>query len=466
MKKPTRPAYFRLGTLAAAVAGLGATSAYADLNLIPGMNPVQSSAAAVTQSVCPRMAQAQESLTSSQLRLLDSCTKLIVTSIEQRSPTQSPSEFDLGLSEAGLRDALQAVAPEEINGLSRARTTSLAKPLSARLLALRKSSAGGGLASSTFEFNGHRMALSDVLPRGSSGGAAGADALGGSRWGGFVNGHYNWGDRDRSSLEDAFDFRDYGITAGVDYRFSDALVAGVAVSYSDTEVDFDRNLGEVESDDLGVSIYGSYHTGGGFFIDGHAGFSRIDFDTARRILVVSTTSAAGFDTTARGSTDSDQITASIGAGYDHARGDMTISPFARLNYLHLDTDGFREREPLHGLGLDVSSRSVSSLVSALGVNLTKAISTGAGVISPYLGAEWNHEFRNDSRGIVAKYSNDPFNTGFVIPTSSPDRNYFTARAGLTGTFPNGMSAFVNLESVLGLQDTSHYALTAGLRAEF
>lgn len=467
--KQTKPSPFlRPQLLAAVVGSLSMAAAHADLTLVPGMNPVQSSAATLTQTVCPAMGGIAESLTAPQRVLFESCSKLVVTSNWQQSPTgQTPGQgtFNLALTEAGLRDALQAVAPEEMNGLARARTTSLAKPINARLLALRKGKGGGGLAGSSFDFNGHAVSLASLVPAGSTGGGASADALSGGRFGGFINAHTNWGDRDRSRLEDAFDFNDTGITAGIDYRFSDALVAGVAVAYSATDVNFDRRLGGVESDDLGVSLYGSYHLGGLYF-DGHLGFSKVDFDTARRIVVVSNTAVAGFDTVARGSTDADQITASLGVGYDMANGDLTVSPFARLNYLRLDTDGFREREALHSLGLDVRGRTVNSLISALGVNLTKAIGTGAGVVSPYLGVEWNHEFRNDGSGIVAKYTHDPFNTRFVIPVASPDRNYFTVRAGVSGTFANGWSAFANYETVLGLEDTSNHALTLGVRVEF
>ncbi|MBK6974510.1 MAG: autotransporter outer membrane beta-barrel domain-containing protein [Sterolibacteriaceae bacterium] len=467
MNQFTHRSPLQVKLLATAIGSLSMASAYADLNLVPALNPVQASAANVTQTVCPQMAGAQERLTAAQQVLLSSCTKLIVTSnAQQTAPgqgTPGSGSFDLGLTTGGLRDALQAVAPEEMNGLSRARTTNFAKPLNARLLALRKGRAGG-VAGSSFDINGQAVSLASLLPPGSTGGGASADGLGG-RLGGFVNGHYNWGNRDASSLEDSFDFSDYGLTGGVDYRFTDALVAGVALSYSKTKADFDNSLGDVKSDDRGISLYGSYNQGG-YYVDGHLGFAKIDFDTARRIVVVSTTTVAGFDTVARGSPSADQLTGSIGGGYDMVNGDLTISPFARLNYLRLKTDAFTEEESKSGLGLDVAGRKVTSLISALGVSLTKAISTGSGVISPYAGLEWNHEFRNNADGIVAKYANDPFNTSFTIPTASPDRNYFTLRAGLTGTFANGIAAFVNLESVLGLADTKSHSLTGGVRVEF
>lgn len=183
--KQTKPSPFlRPQLLAAVVGSLSMAAAHADLTLVPGMNPVQSSAATLTQTVCPAMGGIAESLTAPQRVLFESCSKLVVTSNWQQSPTgQTPGQgtFNLALTEAGLRDALQAVAPEEMNGLARARTTSLAKPINARLLALRKGKGGGGLAGSSFDFNGHAVSLASLVPAGSTGGGASADALSGGR---------------------------------------------------------------------------------------------------------------------------------------------------------------------------------------------------------------------------------------------------------------------------------------------
>lgn len=145
---------------------------------------------------------------------------------------------------------------------------------------------------------------------------------------------------------------------------------------------------------------------------------------------------------------------------------MTITPFVRLSYAHLGIDGFTERESRSSLGLDVKSRSVNSLQSAIGAQITKAISVQSGVISPYAAIEWNHEFQNNNENIVAKYTHDPFNTFFTIPTAHPDRDYFTLRAGLTSVFPSGVSAFANLDTVVGLRDTTSTSLTVGVRLEF
>lgn len=452
-------------TLCCAALGLLAGSAaHADLNLVPGMTPVQAPVAATIQAICPPLnsPNRQPTLTPEQRTLAVSCTRMVQTSNAQQG--SGGTSQSLGLTESGLRDALQGIAPEEMNAQNRGRTVSSHAPVNARLLALRRGAGGGPLASG-FEFNGRYVALEELLPAGSRGGGASADGGLGGPWSGFLNGHYNWGKRNASELESGFDFDDYGLVIGADYRFSDATVVGVALSYAKSKADFKNDGGDVESSNTGISAYASHSTGNGY-VEGFVGYTKVDFDTARRILVVSTTTVEGFDTVARGSTDADQFTLSIGGGYDWVSGETTVTPFARLSYLHLKVDGFTEREDTHSLGLDIRGRSVTSLQSALGVQYTRAISHESGVLTPYVGIEWNHEFRNNSGEIVAKYTHDPFNTFFAIPTASPDRNFFTLRAGLGSVYASGWSAFANLDHVLGLKDTRATSLTVGMRKEF
>lgn len=411
----------------------------------PGLNDVQRPAAVAIETFCPFL-PSRNAQGSPVERLSNSCT----TMVQNASSSQTPR-------------ALQAVAAEEMHAQGRMATSSLrGNAVSGRLLALRSGGRGLLLAGSNFNFGGARYSAADFLPAGSRGGGAAADSGLGSRWGGFINANYNRGDRDDSGREDSFDFYDYGLTGGIDYRFSDALVGGVAVSWSDTDVDFSGGLGGIESTNWGLTAYFSY-TVGAWYVDGQLGAARIEYDTRRNIVVPL---PIGFNSTAKGSTDADQWTASLGAGYDMKVGKATLTPYGRVDYLRLEVDGFTEKETLTGLGLDIRSQTTTSLQTALGVRASTPISTGAGVFTPYATLEWNHEYENDSDNLVAKYTHDPFNTTFAIPTEKPDRDFFTLGLGVSAVYPRGLSAFVNLDTVLGLNRTNSYAITVGLRGEF
>jgi len=428
------------------------------LSGLPGLNDVQRSAGVATENICPFLV-APDGLGSGEARLSDTCTRLVVSALG------AGGDLDLGLSTEQLARALQAVAPEEMTAAGRVAVEgSLSNPVNGRLLALRSGGRGMLLAGSGFTIDGRSLSLAQLLPAGARGGSAGEGEFGG-RWGGFINANYNTGDRDATRNEDAFDFTDAGLTAGVDYRFIDGLVGGVALSWSKTDSDFDDDLGSVESDNFGVSLYLSYATDT-WYVDGRLGISRIDFDTERRILVTSNTAAEGIDTTARGSTDGDQVSFNAGGGYNFALAGMTLTPYGRLDYLKLDVDGFTEREDKEGMGLTIGDHDTESLQSAIGGRIARTYSTASGVFTPYAGLEWNHEFENDESSIVARYANDPFNENFTITTDDPDKDYFTLSLGASAVFPHGMAAFVNFDTALGLADTNSYAFTLGARMEF
>ncbi len=411
----------------------------------PGLTETQRATAVAIETLCPFLPTPNASGTPVE-RLSASCTSMVVNASSSLTPF-----------------ALQAVASEEMHAQGRVATSSLrGNAVSGRLLALRSGGRGLLLAGSSFNFGGRMYSAADLLPLESRGGGAASDIGLGSRWGGFINANYNTGDRDASSQEDRFDFDDHGITGGIDYRFSDALVGGVALSWSDTDVDFKGDLGGIESSNWGLTAYASY-TMGAWYVDGQLGLSRLDYDTRRNIVVPL---PIGFNTSANGSTDGDQLTASVGAGYDMRRGNVTLTPYGRLDYLRLEVDAFTEAEPVAGLGLDIGSQTTKSLQSAIGARISTPVSTMSGVFTPYATLEWNHEFENDSRSLVAKYTNDPFNTFFAIPTEKPDRNFFTLGLGVAAVYQGGISAFVNFDTVLGLDRTDSYAITLGLRSEF
>lgn len=431
--------------------------AYADLNKVPGMTEPQAAAAAAIQTVCPKLAQMQ-TRTAAQTDLFFRCREMIQTSNAQQGV--GPTQFSLGLSEAELRNVLQLVAPEEAaiqgsNAMQNVAKASL-RAVGSRLSALRRGARGVKLSAMELNLDGKKFSAARLFGTEARGGAASADST--SRIGAYANVSYNNGDRSATSREDGFDFDGAGITLGADYRFTDNLVAGVAANYNKTDVDIALGLGNVETQSNSLSLYGTYYTGA-FYVDGHANFGRNEYDTSRTIVYPTVSRVA------KGSTDGNQYTLNLGAGYDIARGSFTFTPYGRIEYLNLKIDGYSE-SGADGLDLLIEGQRIKSLQSALGVQASYSHSASWGILTPQLRLEWIHEFKNNNRGIVAKYVNDPFDTFFAVPTDDPDRNYFGIGAGVSATFPNGVSAFINYETVQGLRHVDHHSVMGGVRLEF
>jgi hypothetical protein len=54
----------------------------------------------------------------------------------------------------------------------------------------------------------------------------------------------------------------------------------------------------------------------------------------------------------------------------------------------------------------------------------------------------------------------------IIPTENPDTDLYNLSLGVAGTFPYGISAFIDYATILGLNDFTYHQVGGGLRFEF
>lgn len=453
--------FVALVALALVVVGLTTPLSAGELRNQSGLTPFQQSMAGAIDVVCPKLVASAASLNTNQTDLRLRCTEMRQTANALQA--NGASTFSLGLSSQQLADALGRLSPEEVasqSALGVDAGTNQARTIGARLSALRGGARGFSLGGPGLELPGQKYALADLGTRAASDASPSAAISSelGSRLGVFVNGRLSFGDTDATTREQGFDFISGGVTGGVDYRFTDNVVLGIALSYTHSRADINFDFGETISDGYGVSVYGTYYIGN-FYLDGHAGFEWNEYDTERRIVY------AAFDRTTQAKLSGQQYTANLGAGYDFRIGAITLTPYGRAEYVHLDLDSFTESGAI-GLDLFVKAQRVDSFQTALGGRVAYSINTPFGVVVPQGSVEWRHESLNDSRSVTAKYAVDPFNTFFVIPTDNPDRDYVALAAGASAVFSKGVSAFVNYETALGLRDVTSHGFTGGVRVEF
>lgn len=415
------------------------------LGTLPGLTPSQASVGTAVDVFCPQLP------------------------VNPVNPAQQDLQQRCGQMKDGslgsqLADALGKVTSEQTTtqgtGSIETRTTQF-RAIGPRLAALRLGTTGLSLGRLNPDSD-PKTASTASLDLDQTGGGASADRNFGGPLGAFVNGVGSFGSKDSTTREVGFDFHSVGATAGVDYRFTDRLVAGLAFSYLRTDADITFGLGQVDSTSYGLSFYGTHYAGPAY-IDVLGGFTRYDYDTTRRIVYGSGSTAV--DRTAKGDTNGRQYAFNVGAGYEFRHQALTATPYGRVELLHLDIDGYTE-SGANGLDLQVKKQTVESLLMVLGGRLAYALSTPFGVLLPQVRGEWRHEALNDGRAIKAQFVNDPFNTVFSIPTDKPDRDYFAMGAGISSVFTKGVAAFLDFETLLGLQGVTNHNVTAGVRIEF
>ncbi|MFZ5720957.1 MAG: autotransporter outer membrane beta-barrel domain-containing protein [Pseudomonadota bacterium] len=284
---------------------------------------------------------------------------------------------------------------------------------------------------------------------------------------GFVNLSGGWGERDTDLYEAGYDFDSRSITAGFDFRFSDAFTGGVALSYGDTDADFDADGGELEAEAIVGSIYGLWTASDRVQVSALVSYGRIDYSSERRIFYTEDPGVV-IDRVARGDTEGDQWEGTLTVNYLMGGEDgWSYGPHLALSGRALDLDAFTETGA-DGLNLAFEDQSTESFQVILGFDVSRAISTQSGVVSPYARVETVYETLDNRRNVPVLYANDTtgFFPGVRLTTNAPDRWRFLLGGGIAGQFANGWSAFADAETVLGLRDTRGVNLTVGLRKEF
>jgi outer membrane autotransporter protein len=187
----------------------------------------------------------------------------------------------------------------------------------------------------------------------------------------------------------------------------------------------------------------------------------------------------GFDLTTQGVVDQDatadydgkMLTLSLSSGYDFAVNGWTLGPRGSLDYIKTKVDGFAETlsNPTSdggGWASFINETDQKWLTLRLGGKASYALSTNWGVLSPYAGIDWLHEFKNDSQIITGGLLEDPGSTLFSVYTDEPDRNYFQLNLGVSAVFKNGLIGYLNYDTILANDRWDRQSVNLGIRKEF
>ncbi|MEQ9482205.1 autotransporter domain-containing protein [Coleofasciculus sp. F4-SAH-05] len=275
------------------------------------------------------------------------------------------------------------------------------------------------------------------------------------RFGAFVNGDINFGDKDTSNSEPGYDFTTTGVTAGVDYRVTGDLALGVAVSRLSNDTELDHDLGEVEVDGYAVSIYGNYNRGN-FYTDTLVSYGWNDYEITRQIE---------FDNRrATADPDGNQLSVDVNGGYNVRAGNLSYGPTVGVRYDRVEINHYTE-EGAGSLNMKVQDQEAESVVLSAGVQAAYGFNVGNTTVTPNFRARYEHQFANDSREIETELLTQP---GIPIraTTDDPDRDYVRLGAGVDVQFSPNFSGAIDYETVVGREDYTDHGVRAQLRYQF
>jgi uncharacterized protein with beta-barrel porin domain len=295
-----------------------------------------------------------------------------------------------------------------------------------------------------------------------------------------VIGSLGSGEQDDAREQTGFDSQLAGLTAVLDYRFAQNLLAGVSLGYQKTELELNFNSGTLDSEAYRVALFVNYAPARNAFLQALVGFGSLKNDSDRVCSECGNQDNPGeFPTRNLASYDGSQVFASLGGGYLFPVATWSLGAYVRGDYVRTKTDGYTEKptvivvdefgQPLSSNELQVDAQKVTSLTSAVGVLASYDALWGGVSVTPSARLEWGHEFEDDSRIITSRFSGftaNPTTPLLVsIATASPVRDWLIAGLGLRASFTRALGGFVDY-SHLFKSDASYDLLSVGLRYEF
>jgi len=294
------------------------------------------------------------------------------------------------------------------------------------------------------------------------------------------------GEQDTTAQELGFEQDGFWLAAGLDYAFSNSLVAGAAVSFVDGSADFDAiggtsSGGSLDTESLSFSLFGVYLPGDKWEVNGLVSVGQADFSNSRVISVVDRNgdpdggggqsdqdNLATINRVATSDSEADTLQLTVGTSYLlYDQGGMSVTPTAELSYYNADIGGFSETGA-QGLNLTFDSQEVDSLQASIGAIWSGVVNANWGVFLPYARGRAVFELEDEEQTVRARYTaaQRVSDSAFTITTNPADESSFDLALGASAVLPNGFSAFAEFQSVIGLENVSHQAIAAGFRVEF
>jgi len=233
-----------------------------------------------------------------------------------------------------------------------------------------------------------------------------------------------------------------GIALGADTGFGEHATLGAAVSYVRSNVDaVTANLG---MDSYLLSTYAKWQRDNNYIKGTVAGGFH---QTGSRRTVFEDSAAADYDSTTAGT--------SLEAGRNVALLDTaTFTPYAGLQYLHLNRDGFTETGS-NLANLKVREADEDSFRTLLGARLSQVVKAGWGVsIQPVLHAAWVRENADSFSRLSADFAAAPA-TAYSVNGPKLERNRAVVGADLVTRFSETAQLNVAYNAELAKSDNWH-----------
>ena len=242
------------------------------------------------------------------------------------------------------------------------------------------------------------------------------------------------------------------LISGVDHRFANGWLLGLALSYGTQRAEFDRSFGNFRMDEYAVSAYAAQSFGPAW-VRLIGSYGRIDDSVTRNapigIAVLTNTSH----------THGGNLSLAADSGYDLMFGAVTHGPVAGLTLQRVRIGAFTEAGSFTALSFAEQTRN--SAISAIGYQAAIDI----GVWRPFAKAVWNHEWVDTDRQIATSLTTVAA-PSYSLPAVVLGRDWGTATAGASVKVTDRVTGYAAYTSQFAQHALSVYGGQLGLNAAF
>ncbi|CAD7387583.1 putative Ig domain-containing protein [Xanthomonas arboricola pv. juglandis] len=245
----------------------------------------------------------------------------------------------------------------------------------------------------------------------------------------WVGGAIRSGSLDKQSNSNGVDFQTDGLSVGADYRVAQSLAIGAGLGWGRDDSDVGRNGSHSKATAYTMALYASFHPGKAFFFDALVGYQLLSYDLRRYV-----TDDASM---AEGNRDGKQWIASLSTGADLQRGELQITPYARVDVARATLDGYVE-DGVAPFALRYDDMDVATTTGNLGLRLEWRREVAWGRLTPQLRVEYQRDFqgRGDATLSYADLNGGPF---YRAGQSAFDRNRLMVGIGAALLTEQGLS---------------------------
>ncbi|MCL1560583.1 putative Ig domain-containing protein [Xanthomonas nasturtii] len=245
----------------------------------------------------------------------------------------------------------------------------------------------------------------------------------------WIGGAIRSGSLNRQTNSNGVDFQTDGLSVGADYRVAQSLAIGAGLGWGRDDSDVGTRGSRSKGTAYTMALYASFHPGKAFFFDTLVGYQMLSYDLRRFVTDDSSL--------AEGNRDGKQWIASVSTGADLQRGDLQITPYARMDVARATLDGYAE-DGVAPFALRYADMDVATTTGNLGLRLEWRREVAWGRLTPQLRVEYQRDFqgRGDATLSYADLSGGPF---YRTAQSAFDRNRLMVGIGAVLLTEQGLS---------------------------